>query len=89
MSNAQKTVKSILEDFANKSYDTQNDFERMAIFSDNFMHEKIKELREAAERFDVSGEYSDYLAVTRSFEDATKYMNARDSYITHNPNRSY
>ena len=89
MSTAQKTVKSILEDFANKSYDAQNDFEHMAIFNDGFMHEKIKELREAAERFDATGEYSDYLDVARSFEDATKYMNARDSYITHNPDRSY
>jgi hypothetical protein len=61
----------------------------MAIFNDNFMHEKIKELREAAEKFDATGEYSDYLAVARNFEDVTKYMNSRDSYITHNPDRSY
>ena len=87
MSTAQKTVESILEDFANKSRDTQNDFERMAIFTDGFMHEKIKELREAVENF--TGEYSEYLAVARNFEDMTKYMNARDSYITHNPDRSY
>ena len=89
MSTAQKTVKSVLEDFANKPRDTQNDFERMAIFTDGFMHEKIKELREAVEKFDAPGEYSEYLAVARNFEDATKYMNSRDSYITHNPDRSY
>jgi hypothetical protein len=87
MSTAKKTVKSIIDGFADKSYIDQNDFERMAVFSDNFMHEKIKELREASEKFDASGEYSDYLAVARSFEDATKYMNARDSYITHNPDK--
>jgi len=89
MSTVQKTVKSILEDFASKPHHTQNDFERMAIFNDGFMHEKIKEMREASERFNATGEYSEYLAVARNFEDATKYMNARDSYITHNPNRSY
>jgi hypothetical protein len=89
MSTVQKTVKSILEYFASKPHHTQNDFERMAIFNDNFMHEKIKELREASERFNATGEYSEYLAIARNFEDATKYMNARDSYITHNPDRNY
>jgi hypothetical protein len=89
VSTAQKTVKSILEDFANKPHHIQNDFERMAIFTDGFMHEKIKEMREASERFDATGEYSEYLVVARNFDDVTKYMNSRDSYITHNPARSY
>ena len=89
MSTAQKTVESILKDFASKPHHTQNDFERMAIFFDNFMHEKIKEMREASEKFDVSGEYSEYLVVARNFDEVTRAMHARDSYITHNPDRSY
>ena len=79
-------IKSILENFAAKQ---QNDFERMAIFSDSIMHEKIKEMRDALDKFSVSGEYSEYLLVDRNFNDVTKYMNARDSYLVHNPNRNY
>lgn len=69
--------------------DVKNDFERMAVFYDDFMHEKIKEMRESLDKFDASGEYSEYLRVSTNFDEITRFMNARDTYITHNPDRSY
>jgi hypothetical protein len=60
-----------------------------AIHNDVFMREKIKEMLAALEKFSVSGDYCDYIAVSNSFDDVAKFMNARDSYMTHNPDRNY
>jgi hypothetical protein len=77
----------VLKKFADKQ--DRNDFERMAIHNDVFMREKIKEMLAALEKFSVSGDYCDYIAVSNSFDDVAKFMNARDSYMTHNPDRNY
>lgn len=65
----------------------KNDFERMALFQNDYMIESAKKMMSELERFIQTGEYSDYLGVSSCFYNVTKYMNARDCLITHNPDR--
>ena len=80
-----KPVKTILESF--ESNPARNDFERMAIFSNGYMLQSVAELRKALDAFEASCEYRDYLGISNGFDGITKYMNARDSYVVHNPRR--
>lgn len=66
----------------------KNDFERMALFTDDLMKETARKMQEALAQFAETGEYSDYLVVKSNFENITKYMNSRDGFMTHNPDRS-
>lgn len=65
-----------------------NEFERMAIFNDGTMKESAHKMQEALSKFIETGDYSDYLVVKSNFEYVTKHLNSRDSYVTHNPDRS-
>lgn len=65
-----------------------NEFERMAIFNDASMKEAAQKMQVALSKFIETGDYGDYLVVKGNFEYITKHLNSRDSYVTHNPDRS-
>lgn len=65
-----------------------NEFERMAIFNDSSMKESAQKMQVALSKFIETGDFGDYLVVKSNFELITKYLNSRDSYVTHNPDRS-
>lgn len=66
----------------------KNHFERMAIFSNDYMVNYANEMISNLQKFIETLEYSEYLKVASDFENLKKYMNARDAFITHNPDRS-
>jgi hypothetical protein len=77
-------VSKILSMFSEGS---KNDFERMAMFSDDQMIVTAKKMQDELTKFIESGDYRDYLSIKNSFENITRYMNSRDAFVTHNPDR--